>query len=88
MATVVIAREAQRQFHELPAAIQARVEKVLVRLEQWPSVSGAKALTGNLAGHFRVRTGDYRVQFRVERGTTADTVIVEKVGHRDRFYEA
>ena len=53
------------------------------RLQQWPEVSGAKPLTGNLAGHFRVRTGDYRIQFSV----TPETVIVERVGHRDGFYE-
>jgi len=30
-----------------------------------------------------MRTGDYRVQFRI-RG---ETVTVEKIGHRDGFYE-
>jgi mRNA-degrading endonuclease RelE of RelBE toxin-antitoxin system len=29
-----------------------------------------------------MRTGDFRLQFRVE----GETVIVEKIGHRDRFY--
>jgi len=28
-------------------------------------------------------TGDYRVQFRIER----EAVIVERVGHRDGFYD-
>jgi mRNA-degrading endonuclease RelE of RelBE toxin-antitoxin system len=45
-------------------------------------VSGVKPLTGNLAGRFRMRTGDYRVQFYIE----GERVIVEKVGHRDGFY--
>ncbi len=31
----------------------------------------------------RVRTGDYRVQFRAE----GESIIVEKIGHRDGFYE-
>jgi mRNA-degrading endonuclease RelE of RelBE toxin-antitoxin system len=30
-----------------------------------------------------MRTGDYRVQFFIERGV----VVVEKVGHRDGFYD-
>jgi mRNA-degrading endonuclease RelE of RelBE toxin-antitoxin system len=38
---------------------------------------------GRLAGHYRIRTGDYRVQFYVE----GETVIVEKIAHRDGFYE-
>jgi mRNA-degrading endonuclease RelE of RelBE toxin-antitoxin system len=52
-------------------------------LEDWPEVSGAKPLTGNLAGKYRVRTGDYRIQSGVE----GETVRVEKIGHRDGFYE-
>jgi mRNA-degrading endonuclease RelE of RelBE toxin-antitoxin system len=30
-----------------------------------------------------MRTGDYRLQFRVAK----DEIVIEKVGHRDRFYE-
>jgi mRNA-degrading endonuclease RelE of RelBE toxin-antitoxin system len=51
-------------------------------LQQWPSVSGAKPLRGELAGRYRLRTGDYRIQFRV----AGDRVTVEKIGHRDGFY--
>ena len=83
MATVVVTPEAQAQFHRLPVAMQARIEKVFVRLRQWPAVSGAKALRGARAGRYRMRTGDYRVQL-VAAGAV---VTVEKVGHRDRFYE-
>jgi mRNA-degrading endonuclease RelE of RelBE toxin-antitoxin system len=82
MATVLVTPVAQKQFDGLPFVIQTRVEKVYQRLERWPQVSGAKPLTGDLAGHYRVRTGDYRVQFSV----SGDVVTVEKVGHRDGFY--
>ena len=81
--------------------ISARVYKLIDRLKQWPNVSGVKALSGNLAGRYRLRTGDYRIQFRVEDQRVTDKqkrkkaaneviqvrVIVEKVGHRDGFYE-
>jgi mRNA-degrading endonuclease RelE of RelBE toxin-antitoxin system len=87
MAKVDITAEAQRQFYDLPAAIQTRVTKIFARLEHWPTVSGVKALSGELAGHYRIRTGDYRVQFRIARGGSIEVVIVEKVGHRDGFYE-
>jgi mRNA-degrading endonuclease RelE of RelBE toxin-antitoxin system len=36
-----------------------------------------------LAGRYGLRTGDYRLQSRAE----GQTVIVEKIGHRDRFYD-
>ena len=70
-------------FRDLPGTIQKRVQKVLRRLRDWPVVSGAKALSGNLAGSYRIRTGDYRIRFRVER----DQIRVDKIGHRKDVYE-
>ena len=83
MVEVVFTAEALEQAAELPRTVKARLAKLLERLTVWPEVNGAKPLTGNLAGHFRLRTGDYRLQFHVE----GETVFVEKVGHRDRFYD-
>ena len=59
------------------------MQKLLARLDQWPEVSGVKALRGELAGWYRVRTGDYRVRFRVE----GELVIVGKIGHRKDIYD-
>ena len=83
MAAVTLTPAAAKQLEALNNPIHARVLKLLVRLERWPDVSGAKALTGELAGRFRMRTGDYRVQFHVD----GDAITVEKIGHRDGFYE-
>lgn len=83
MAKVKLTAEAAEGLEDLPLVIHARVLSLLKRLEKWPAVSGAKPLTGHLAGRYRLRTGDYRLQFRME----GQTVIVEKIGHRDRFYE-
>ena len=51
MRHVVLRPEAARQLDELPKSMRARIHAVLGRLQQWPEVSGAKPLTGNLAGH-------------------------------------
>jgi mRNA interferase RelE/StbE len=83
MAAVTLTPDATDAFARLPVTIKARVAAIFVRLEKWPGVSGAKPLRGELAGHYRIRTGDYRVQFRVE----GDEVIVERIGHRDGFYD-
>jgi mRNA-degrading endonuclease RelE of RelBE toxin-antitoxin system len=83
MADVRLTAEAREQFTALPRTIQTRVTRLLERLEQWPAVSGAKPLRGDLAGTYRLRTGDYRLQFRVK----GEMVFVEKIGHRDGFYE-
>ena len=83
MARVTYEREALEQLAELPNVIVARMGKLVERLRNWPDVSGAKPLRGTLVGHYRLRTGDYRIQFRV----VGDEVIVERIGHRDGFYE-
>jgi mRNA interferase RelE/StbE len=83
MVKVRITPEALRQAEELNEPILTRVMQLVERLKKWPDVSGVKPLSGKLAGYYRLRTGDYRVQFRVER----ETIIIEKIGHRDRFYD-
>ncbi|MEX2172683.1 MAG: type II toxin-antitoxin system RelE/ParE family toxin [Pirellulales bacterium] len=80
---VLVTAAALEEFTKLPRVIQTRVIQLTGRLAHWPKVSGAKPLSGNLAGHYRLRTGDYRVQFRVD----GVNVIVERIGHRDGFYD-
>ncbi len=83
MAVVTLMPEAAEQLEVLNNPIHGRVLKWLVRLTKWPGVSGATPLSGQLAGRYRLRTGDYRLQFHVE----SENVIVEKIGHRDKFYD-
>jgi mRNA-degrading endonuclease RelE of RelBE toxin-antitoxin system len=80
---VLITATVLEQFTKLPRPIQARVLGLVERLDKWPNVSGAKALSGDLTGHFRLRTGDYRVQFFIDN----KSIIVERMGHRDGFYD-
>jgi mRNA-degrading endonuclease RelE of RelBE toxin-antitoxin system len=83
MAEVVLTADAAKQFQELPLTIRARVDALRQRLENWPDVSGAKPLSGDLSGQWRMRTGDYRLQFHV----AGETIVINKIGHRDGFYE-
>ena len=80
---VFVTSAALQQYAGLPRTIQVRVLRLVERLEKWPQVSGAKPLSGKLAGRYRLRTGDYRLQFRVGR----DAIVVEQIGHRDGFYD-
>ena len=59
MAQVELTPEATKQAEDLPEAIAERFRKILGRLHKWPEVSGAKPLSGDLAGWYRLRTGDY-----------------------------
>lgn len=85
MAAIDLTPEALEQFGKLSKPIKSRVERLVERLRHWPEVSGVKALSGN----YRARTGDYRVQFRVDRlADDSDWLLtVEKIGHRDGFYD-
>ena len=83
MADVEITPIAAASYDRLPRTIQERILKILTRLTNWPDVSGAKPLSGDLAGWYRIRTGDYRIRFFVE----GDIVTVDKIGHRKDVYE-
>ena len=83
MAHVTVTPDALKELARLPRVARERIGKLFQRLEAWPAVSGAKQLSGNSAGRYRLRTGDYRVRFRLDGGN----VIVEKIGHRKDFYE-
>ncbi|HEY2413512.1 MAG TPA: type II toxin-antitoxin system RelE/ParE family toxin [Pirellulaceae bacterium] len=83
MVRVILTPAAVAELDALNNPLHARVLRLLVRLEHWPDVSGAKPLGGDLAGRYRLRTGDYRVQFCV----VGDDIVIEKIGHRDGFYE-
>jgi mRNA interferase RelE/StbE len=83
---VTIRDEALDDLERLPGSIQARVLEVVERLERWPQVSGVKALTGDWRGHSRIRTGDYRVVFRVFSGPP-ERIVVVRVAHRKEVYE-
>jgi mRNA interferase RelE/StbE len=87
VARVILTPAAQEQLEALPLTVHGRVLQVLERLTKWPDVSGAKPMHAELAGHFRIRTGEYRVLFRVTGRGAATLITVVKVGKRDRFYE-
>jgi mRNA-degrading endonuclease RelE of RelBE toxin-antitoxin system len=77
MVNVVLTAEAVHDFSVLPTVITVRMRRLIARLRQWPDVSGIKHLKGNLAGKHRLRTGDYRLQFRVEE--TRQRLKLERV---------
>ena len=79
---VLLAKDAQTDYDDLPATIQVRVSAIVERLRNWPTVSGAKALSGQWAGHFRIRTGDWRVIFRV----VTPRLVVVRIKHRREVY--
>lgn len=80
---VKIDPQAQVEFRRLPLPMQARVRRIFLRLAEGPNVSGAKPLRGDLVGGYRIRSGDFRILFRVER----EAIIVWKIGNRKDVYD-
>lgn len=74
---------AAHEYRELPLTIRVRIDKVIVRLRNWPDVSGVERLTKDWKHHARVRTGDYRVVFHLASDTR---IVIDRVGHRRDVY--
>ena len=83
MFDVKISDLALEEFDDLPASIQERIHAVVERLKYWPNLTGAKPLVENWRGHFRIRTGDYRIIFR----PLGKTIFVERIANRRDIYE-
>jgi mRNA interferase RelE/StbE len=74
---------AVRQLEELPRPIRNRIALKIEALRDDPFPAGCKKLAA-LADTWRVRVGDYRVIYQVQRGILA--VLVLTVGHRREVY--
>jgi mRNA interferase RelE/StbE len=77
---------ARRQLKRLDPQISRRIlgfMRELVESEKDPRAIG-KALTGELAGLWRYRLGDYRIVCEIEDKKLLVTVI--KAGHRGEVY--
>lgn len=76
---------ASKEFKKLDKNTASRILTYLREIAQLndPKVRG-KALTGNLAGYWRYRVGDYRVITQIQNGEL--TILVVKVNHRRQVY--
>jgi mRNA-degrading endonuclease RelE of RelBE toxin-antitoxin system len=59
-----------------------RINDALERLAEWPNVSGAKPLRGNLKGCIRLRCGDWRIVLR----PVGDDLIIIAIDNRKDVY--
>ncbi|MBI3182070.1 MAG: type II toxin-antitoxin system RelE/ParE family toxin [Myxococcales bacterium] len=77
-------KRAARELEALPARERARVAARIDSLADNPRPHGAEALQGELAGHLRIRAGDYRIIYAVEDAALVVTIV--RVGHRREVY--
>lgn len=74
---------AAREIRKLPPEAKRRVQAVVELLSEEPRPPAAKKLTAR--PEWRVRTGDYRILYRIEDSIL--TVIVVRAGHRRDVYD-
>jgi mRNA interferase RelE/StbE len=85
MFVVRITAEAQAEFESLPSGMQPRIQDVFHRLARYPAISGIKALKSELKGAYRIRAGDWRVLFTVDKA--ANQITVFRIANRRDVYE-
>lgn len=75
---------AAKEYHRLPPDVQRRVVEALVGLESNPRPQGARLLSGELQGLYRIRIGEYRIVYQVD--DVERVVSVVRIRPRGRAY--
>ena len=65
--------------------VAQRILNRIIWLDQHLEEISHKALTGNLRGDFKLRVGDYRVIYEIDRNTLKS--CNSTVGHRSEIYK-
>ena len=84
MYKVYFKKSAAKELSRLPIAVIKRIQKVVIQLEINLFPGNSRKLEG-LESFYRIRVGDYRVVYLVEK--TVKIVTVTKVGHRREVYK-
>jgi mRNA interferase RelE/StbE len=79
---VDLTRDAKKELARLPSAVQKRVARLLLSLENDPFPAGCKKLK-NRDG-WRVRVGDYRILYFADKA--AREIVVGVIAHRRDVY--
>jgi len=84
--TLEFDRDATKALKKLDREVARRILSALYRLTELEDpTQPCKALTGSLAGRWRLRVGDHRVILDVQRDRLV--LIALDLGHRSRIYD-
>ena len=82
---IEVAKDVQRSMRKLDKQVASRIAAKLREVSQLDDPrSTGKALTGNLAGLWRYRVGDYRIICDIEDEVLV--ILVVEVEHRSKVY--
>lgn len=84
---VILSRAVDKWLRKADARVARSIRDAIrwIAAAENPRVKG-KALTGNLAGLWRYRVGDYRIVCRLDDAELM--VLVLRIGHRSSVYRA
>jgi mRNA interferase RelE/StbE len=81
-------RFTEKAFENLKRLDKSVAERILIKLE-WLATNAAimahAPLTGQWSGFYRLRVGDYRVIYQMDRENLV--IVVEVIGHRSKIYD-
>ena len=84
MYQVRILAAAARDLSKLDSAVARRIVSRIRWLAENLDEIQPEALTGNLAGFYKLRAGDYRVVYEILHSVQA--IVIHIVGHRREIY--
>ena len=84
MYQVRILEEAARDLAKVETAVARRIVNRIRWLAENLDDIQPEALTGNLAGFYKLRAGDYRVVYEIVH--SEQMIIIHLVGHRREIY--
>ncbi len=86
MRRIVVHRKAVKYLASLPRPLRERVNDALTQLSESPlTYPGVIPMSGEWAGYYRIRVGDFRVIFWLD--VKEDVVYVDHIGSRGDLYK-
>ena len=82
--TVLLERQAEKELRSLPSKVLRRIDKRLLTIADEPWPRGAIKLKGKEGEGWRIKTGDYRILYMVDK--TQEVIRVYRIKHRREAY--
>jgi len=76
--------EAFADLRKLDPAIQKRILRKINWIARHFNIVTPEPLSGELGGAFKIRVGDWRIIYTLEK----NTVVIQAVGHRREIYSS
>lgn len=81
---IEISDSAEKFLEKIPKKDRLRILEKIDTLEQNPMPTGSIKLKGYLDALYRIRSGDYRVVYSIQKDVLI--ILVVEIGHRREIY--